>query len=172
MFHGSATCGFAPLPVLTLEPEPEPDDFNATLAEDSKQFMLRDVFENDNYKNKQIEYLYDFGDNWEHSITLIGRADTSTSSIVCISGEGGHVAEDCGGAVGWQELKKFYAEHGHKEEYECPDPSAHHQLRWYENICLNGQKCGLMPGSWNKEAINKEFVATNGLMKRIASAAA
>ena len=160
-----------PVPVLLgLEPDPKYEDYDGTIPEDSKQWRLCDVFENDEYKNKQIEYLYDFGDNWEHSITLIGRARTSTSSIVCLSGEGGHAAEDCGGAFGWQELKQLYAEHGHEKEATCTDPSAHETLRWYENGCLNGQKWGLTPEVWDKEAINKEFAATDGLMHRIARA--
>jgi hypothetical protein len=111
--------------------------------------------------------LYDFGDNWEHSITLIGRSVTSTSSIICLSGEGGHAAEDCGGAQGWQKLKTLYAEHGREEEWECTDPSAHERMEWYEEDCLNGQKWGLTPGAWDKEAMNKEFAATDSLMERI-----
>ena len=157
-----------PVPILlTLKPDAKPNDDEDAVPEDSKQWTLRDVFENNQYKNKQIEYLYDFGDNWEHSITLIGHAITSTSFIVCLSGEGGHVAEDCGGALGWQELKQHYVEHGHEEDGACTDPSAHKQLEWYEDHCLNGQKWGLTPGTWDKEAINKELANPNGLMERI-----
>src|SRR5271170_2560979 len=73
-----------PVPILLrVEHDPKPSDYEDVLPENSKRWTLRDVFENDKYKNKQIEYLYDFGDNWEHSITRIGRADITTSSIVC-----------------------------------------------------------------------------------------
>jgi hypothetical protein len=92
--------------LLKLEPNPQRDDFDGKIPKDSKKWTLRDIFEKAKYKDKQIEYLYDFGDNWEHWIILIGRANASTSSIVCLSGEGGSVAEDCGGAHGWEELKK------------------------------------------------------------------
>ena len=154
--------------LLKLEPDPEPNDYDdGVISKNSKRWKLVDVFEKQRYKNKQVEYVYDFGDNWEHSITLIGRADTSTSSIICLSGEGGHAAEDCGGVTGWQELKTLYAEHQREEEGECTDPSAHERMEWYEDDCLNGQKLGLTPGAWDKEAINREFAATIGLMKRI-----
>ena len=79
--------------LLTLEPD-SPQNHDDEASKDSKLCTLRDVFDNEKYKTKQIRYLYDFGDNWEHSITFIGRANTSTSSIVCLSGEGGHAAED------------------------------------------------------------------------------
>jgi len=142
------------------------------MSKDSKQWTLRDVFEKDKYKNTQIEYLYDFGDDWEHSITPIGRATTSTSSIVCLSGEGGPAAEDSGGPFGWEELKSVYEEHqACEEEHECEDPSEHERMEWYEHVCLNGQEGGLVPGAWDKEVINKEFAAAKGLMARIARAA-
>jgi hypothetical protein len=158
--------------LLKLEPKPRPDDLDGTMSKDSKKWKLRDVFENDEYKNfKRIEYLYDFGDDWEHSIALIGRANTSTSSIVCLSGEGGPAAEDCGGPYGWEELKSVYEEHQGEEEDECDDPSEHERMDWYEGHCLNGSVEGLLPGAWDKEAINKELAAKKGLMARIAGAA-
>jgi Plasmid pRiA4b ORF-3-like protein len=144
--------------LLRLEPNPQDDLFDDAVTEKSKLWKLRDVFENTKYKNKKIEYLYDFGDNWEHSITLIGRASSSTNSIVCVSGEGGPAAEDCGGCFGWQDLKDLYVKHRH-EERECEDPSAHDTMEWYENECLNGQPGGLKPGVWDKEAINDELDA-------------
>ena len=44
----------------------------------SHEKTLRDVFENDQYKDKFLQYRYDFGDEWEHSIMLIGRANDSS----------------------------------------------------------------------------------------------
>jgi hypothetical protein len=142
------------------------------MSEDSNKWKLRAIFENDEYKNfKHIEYLYDFGDDWEHSITLIGRANTSTSSIVCLSGECGPAAEDCGGPYGWEELKRVYEKHQGEEEDECDDPEERERMEWYEEHCLNGREGGLLPGAWDKEAINKELAAKRGLMARIARAA-
>jgi hypothetical protein len=47
---------------------------------------VRYVFEDDKYKSKFLQYKYDFGDQWEHSIMLIGRANLSTDVIQCVSG--------------------------------------------------------------------------------------
>ncbi|KAI8956761.1 MM3350-like domain-containing protein [Daldinia sp. FL1419] len=51
-------------------------------------------------------YTYDFGDNWEHEMTLLGRAEPS--DFVCIGGSGHPVAEDVGGTRGWRDLKEAY----------------------------------------------------------------
>jgi hypothetical protein len=55
------------------------------------------VFGAEQYRRKYIEYWYDFGDDWEHSATLIGHAEQHLSSnvITCLSGEGGSIVEDC-----------------------------------------------------------------------------
>jgi Plasmid pRiA4b ORF-3-like protein len=160
----------APRPpvLLKLDPNPERDTSPFGPApQSSKQWRLRDVFENPTYKDKAIEYLYDFGDNWMHSITLIGRALMSTSKIVCLSGEGSPAGEDCGGAHGWQDLKEVYQEHA-DEDPPCDNKEAHRCMEWYEDDCLNGRKVGLEPWRWDRAAVNAEFAKSNGLMARIA----
>ena len=118
--------------------------------------------------DKAIEYLYDFGDDWKHSITLIGRALTSTTKVVCLSGEGSPAAEDCGGAYGWQELKATYGEHQECDCDDCCEDEAHDRMDWYSDSCNNGQESGFHPWNWDREAINKEFGKSKGLMARIA----
>ena len=83
---------------------------------------MSEVFGVAKYRNKYIEYLYDFGANWEHSTTLIGRAeeDLPPNVITLVSGEGGEVPEDWG-VSGWEELKrlvKLRDEKGEKEMNE------------------------------------------------------
>ena len=103
---------------------------------------LSQVFENAAaLKEKRIEYLYDFHDNWVHHITLIGRANILTSTITCLSGEGGPAAEDCGGCTGWEKIKKAYREH-HCHGCPCPDRKAHNKMRWHEKYCTNGRRGG------------------------------
>ena len=103
-----------------------------------------------------------------HSITLIGRALTSTKKIICLSGEGSPAAEDCGGAPGWQDLKEVYHAHAN-DDSECDDEAAHSRMTWYEDDCMNGRKVGLEPWRWDRAAVNAEFEQNNGLMARIAA---
>lgn len=51
-------------------------------------------------------YTYDFGDGWEHQVTLeaIKPADASINHPICIAGERACPPEDCGGVVGFEEL--------------------------------------------------------------------
>src|SRR5271167_2454190 len=48
------------------------DDDERVPSKDVKLTRLSDVLEGAKYRNKLIQYLYDFGDSWEHSVTLIG----------------------------------------------------------------------------------------------------
>jgi Plasmid pRiA4b ORF-3-like protein len=53
----------------------EPD-----MVANERTTKLSDVFEDERYSNKHIEYTYDFGDSWEHSILLFGRAEAFSES--------------------------------------------------------------------------------------------
>ena len=48
-----------------------------------------------------MEYLYDFGAEWEHLITLTGHAEesTSTDTIECLDGKGDPIPETEDGYV-------------------------------------------------------------------------
>ncbi|MGD1823563.1 MAG: plasmid pRiA4b ORF-3 family protein [Pleomorphochaeta sp.] len=60
------------------------------------QFMTR--------KNQKIIYEYDFGDGWQHEITLLNSNYNSHSAydLVCVDGERACPPEDVGGAYGYQ----------------------------------------------------------------------
>ena len=57
-------------------------------------------------ENCSAEYLYDFGDNWEHEIILehILPRETNVRYPRCIAGERACPPEDCGGIDGYQDL--------------------------------------------------------------------
>lgn len=93
-------------------------------TESSKKWKLLDIFENERFKNKAIEYLYDFGDHWMHSVTLVGRALGSTKYILCLSGEGSAAAEDAGGSYGFEDLKAIY-ERLRRGSIDFDDEEAH-----------------------------------------------
>lgn len=62
---------------------------------------LDDVLE---HVGDELRYVYDFGDDWQHSITLeaIEPRDASAPRAVCTGGERPGPQEDCGGVAGYE----------------------------------------------------------------------
>lgn len=54
-------------------------------------------------KNK-INYTYDFGDNWEHTITFLKKPTEEVLYPSCIKGEGNYMIDDCGSIWGYYEM--------------------------------------------------------------------
>lgn len=167
------------IPPKVLLRLPGPGMVNNLFGEDDiilkspKTVQLREVFERAKYKNGYIEYLYDLGDNWEHSVTLTGRGEepNPNNTIRCLSGEGGSVAEDCGGVGGWEGLKqsfKLRQELGETEmssqEEELPEMSSQEEeLDWYDDdfVC-DGT---LDPWHWDIDQVNKRLAEIVDEMK-------
>ena len=55
-------------------------------------------------KGDKIHYEYDYGDSWEHSLTLEGISQKPLSHAVCLDGERACPPEDCGGIGGYEDL--------------------------------------------------------------------
>jgi hypothetical protein len=70
-------------------------------------------------ENRMAEYVYDFGDNWEHTVKLekILPRDENTNYPICIKGKRACPPEDCGGIWGYEELLDIISDKNH-EEYE------------------------------------------------------
>lgn len=66
-----------------------------------------------------IQYDYDFGDGWQHQVTLIGifLEPMMTTYPVCYAGEGACPPEDCGGIHGYQNLLDILSD-PENDEYE------------------------------------------------------
>ncbi|MCD6578893.1 plasmid pRiA4b ORF-3 family protein [bacterium] len=64
-----------------------------------------------------IVYMYDFGDGWEHKITLekILEPEVKKYYPVCITGKRGCPPEDCGGSGGYENLLKILKDPKHPE---------------------------------------------------------
>ncbi|EME67565.1 plasmid pRiA4b ORF-3 family protein [Paramagnetospirillum caucaseum] len=62
-----------------------------------------------------IDYLYDFGDSWEHRLTVSGvrQGDSALSYPRYIGGERNSPPEDCGGIPGFYELLDAIADPDH-----------------------------------------------------------
>ncbi|SDZ30376.1 pRiA4b ORF-3-like protein [Amycolatopsis xylanica] len=61
---------------------------------------------------EHLEYTYDFGDDWEHRITLekVLPASLSSTRAFCTGGKGACPPEDCGGDWGYARLKATLAD--------------------------------------------------------------
>jgi len=70
-------------------------------------------------KRKTMRYNYDFGDNWDHKVTLekILPKEEKTKYPICIAGARACPPEDCGGIGGYDNLLEIINNSQH-EEYE------------------------------------------------------
>lgn len=65
-----------------------------------------------------FKYVYDFGDNWLHLITVeehLSGGTAPTSPIECLGGENAAPPEDVGGAPGYEDFQTIMADDQHPE---------------------------------------------------------
>ena len=85
---------------------PSEDDFDFGVKTlDASKVKLSKVF-TDNIR--KLLYVYDFGDNWVHEITLEAVSDNKRKEAFCLSGKGSCPPEDCGGCYGYEEMKNVF----------------------------------------------------------------
>lgn len=79
------------------------DDFSERQPGDAKKIKLKERFKS---LKDRLLYVYDFGDNWEHTVELekVLDADPSKRYPACISGQRNAPPEDVGGAFGFEDF--------------------------------------------------------------------
>lgn len=93
--------------------EPHPDDWTEVI--NYNNIKIKDVLV---YPKDKIKYEYDFGDGWEHVITLEKIIESKEEfNIKCIKGERCCPPEDCGGVGGYYNLLEIIND-PRDEEYE------------------------------------------------------
>lgn len=111
--------GFGSSPVIELKNED--DDFDNPFSRfpeeklDAETLTLSEIFNNE---KQTYTYIYDFGDNWEHKITLEAILHQSIDTPVLLKGKGACPPEDCGSAWGYENLKVVMADKKHPEHKE------------------------------------------------------
>jgi hypothetical protein len=82
---------------------PMEDDWGAKPRRDAAKVCLRDVLKP---RKTTIDYLYDFGDGWEHRLTVTGvrPGDPTVAYPRYVGGEKNAPPEDCGGLPGFYDL--------------------------------------------------------------------
>jgi hypothetical protein len=68
-------------------------------------------------EGERFTYTYDFGDSWDHAITVerVLAAEPGGRYPVCVAGSGACPPEDCGGEPGYADLMEILADPGHRE---------------------------------------------------------
>ncbi|KAJ6437586.1 transposase [Purpureocillium lavendulum] len=122
-------------------------------------YKLYELFDDERFRSlyngklgRQIVYTYDFGDNWEHHLRILGRADPTTD-FICLDGSGHYVAEDSGGAGGWEDVKAAYRN-------QSPTKEQMQRRHWFERQASNLDPRGLAGDrahAWDRAKINREL---------------
>ncbi len=93
---------------------PDDDFWNEMNSVDYKGMNVSSLLKKE---KDSIVYEYDFGDGWEHQITLekILPPDTAVSYPVCIGGKRSCPPEDVGGIWGYEEMLEILKNPDHEE---------------------------------------------------------
>lgn len=82
------------------------DDWGNAPDFDARKFTLGEFYgEKLNPKHK-LCYVYDFGDDWIHDITLEDIIEELHPHASCTAGKGACPEEDCGGPWGYEDMKE------------------------------------------------------------------
>ncbi|NJN19156.1 MAG: plasmid pRiA4b ORF-3 family protein [Oscillochloris sp.] len=92
---------------------PHPSDFAP--IHDERTLTLRAALSRIGAK---IRYVYDFGDDWQHTLQLEARLPTPAPLPQCVDGANACPPEDCGGPWGYVELLDALADPDHPDHDE------------------------------------------------------
>ncbi|MCG2722820.1 MAG: plasmid pRiA4b ORF-3 family protein [Thermodesulfovibrionales bacterium] len=101
--------------VIGMEDEELDSDMGSTTLLETKQKISKWFSE----RNDKADYIYDFGDDWEHTIKLekILPREKDIDYPICIAGARACPPEDCGGTGGYAHFLEIIMD-PHHEEYE------------------------------------------------------
>ncbi|MDQ8733964.1 DUF6155 family protein [Paenibacillus sp. LHD-38] len=130
-------------------------------------------------ENTEFSYIYDFGDNWRHTIKL-EKVDTSASadvSPICLGGERSCPQEDVGGVWGHQNMMEAllnpnHPEHGEFKEWlkEGYDPETFHYDEVNDKLRERRNKLipkSLIPQAEDKKPVKLTKTSLNKYLKRM-----
>ena len=110
----------------TEDPESEEDGAQEGM------FRLVDLLEEE---GRTFGYLYDFGDCWQHEITILSNRHVdpdSQSRLECVEGAGACPPEDVGGVPGYFEFCQALRDPKHEEHERYK--SWYASFPWYDTI--------------------------------------
>jgi hypothetical protein len=94
---------------------PDPDRGGDEVGDEAKAKLFRLVKAGDRFG-----YVYDFGDNWTHSLTVdkVSGPESGVRYPRCVSGRGACPPEDVGGPWGYDEFQAALADPAHPDHDE------------------------------------------------------
>ena len=98
-------------PIVITDPRMYDEDFGDGYFFEEKRVKLNAFLKE---KGDQMEYIYDFGDHWEHQIK-VERVLEGAPFISLVDAQGACPPEDCGGVPGYEYMKKVLASPNHEE---------------------------------------------------------
>ncbi|MDD2345723.1 MAG: plasmid pRiA4b ORF-3 family protein [Bacteroidales bacterium] len=103
--------GYGSHPIIAL-----PDDEGWDEPDlDAGKTKLKTIFTSE---KQTYVYIYDFGDDWIHKITLEKILTEKITSPKCLKGKGKCPPEDCGGPWGYMSLLETFNNPSHEEYHE------------------------------------------------------
>ncbi|WP_224386178.1 plasmid pRiA4b ORF-3 family protein [Pseudonocardia sp. ICBG1293] len=94
---------------------PDPDWPGQDVADETKEKLFRLVKAGDRFG-----YVYDFGDNWAHEITVeaVAAVEPGVCYPRCVAGQGACPPEDVGGIGGYEDFQAVLADPDHPDRAE------------------------------------------------------
>ena len=116
------------------------DDWGMAVLDESEARLARVAPEGTTFR-----YTYDFGDGWDHQITVEHTTDPQANVTYprCLAGRRSGPPEDCGGIWGYEDLLRILA--------DPTDPEHEERLEW-----MGGE---FDPEAFDPEAVNEAFAA-------------
>ena len=108
-------------------------------------------------KTDEIEYAYDFGDDWHVTLTVeevVEASDPTAVILRCLDGRRAGPPEDCGGTHGYANFL---------EAFLIPTHADHEQMRDWIGKAFDPEACN--PAAINR-AIDRDFRALSGTRRR------
>ena len=99
---------------------PMDEDWGTAPRKEAAKVRLRDVLKP---RKTTIDYLYDFGDSWEHRLTVtrVRPGDPQASYPRYVGGERNAPPEDCGGIPGFYDMLDALADPGHPNHADATE---------------------------------------------------
>jgi hypothetical protein len=111
--------GYGSSPEITSNDEW--DIFSDTKSDDNFDAIKTQLSEFFDKEGQHMIYIYDFGDDWTHVITLEKIIPEVTREATCLAGKGACPPEDSGGPWAYQDLKKVLADKNHPNYQEMAE---------------------------------------------------
>ncbi len=122
-------------------PDPDGDDFGSKLHPEHEHGVAELLTK----PKQKITYSYDFGDGWEHTVTLVAIHPAAIPAPKCLDGARACPPDDCGGPGGYEDLLRVLADRS--------DPEHRSMLKWFKSMTPKGHDPEVFPIA----AVNKQL---------------